>query len=320
MTVQLGEEEIVAVADQEIAGRRVPAQARRAPWPDRRTLLAKLGIYVVLFVGAVLFVAPFVWMVTSSLQDIASMFQWPPHWIPRNPTFRNYVNFFKYESIGRYFFNSAYVAIAVTGLQLFFNSLAAYTFAKRQFPGRDAIFLMLLGTMMIPGQVTLIPTYLILRRIPLFGGNNLLGQGGHGWLDSYWGLIVPGAVSTFGIFLLRQYMKSIPDELIDAARIDGASEFRIYWQIVVPLARPALAALGIFTFTYVWDDFYWPLIIISSQEMRTLPLGLALFVVKNRTVWDLLMAGSVVATLPVLLVFLFFQRHFIRGIALTGLK
>jgi multiple sugar transport system permease protein len=174
--------------------------------------------------------------------------------------------------------------------------------------------------MMIPGQVTLIPTYIILKNIPFFGGNNWLGQGGHGWLDSYWGLIIPQVASAFAIFLMRQYMRTIPNDLLDAARIDGASELRIWAQIVMPLCRPALAALGIFTFTYQWDNFYWPLIIVSSEELRTLPLGLALFVVRNRTAWDLLMAGSVVATLPVLIVFLIFQRHFVRGIAMSGLK
>jgi multiple sugar transport system permease protein len=182
------------------------------------------------------------------------------------------------------------------------------------------MFLILLGTIMIPGQVQLIPNYLILKHIPLFGGNNLLGLGGHGWLDSYWGLIAPGAVSTFGIFFLRQYMKSIPDDLLDAARIDGASEFRIYGQVVLPLSRPALAATGIGTFTYAWNDWFWPLIITSSDQLRVLPLGLALFVTKNRVVWDLLFAGSVLVTLPVLLMFLIFQRQFIRGIALSGIK
>src|SRR5699024_923061 len=160
--------------------------------------------------------------------------------------FNNYIEFFQQERIGRYFFNSAYVAITVTALQLFTSSLAAYTFAKRQFPGRDILFVITLVTLMIPGQVTLIPNYVILMHIPFFGGNDALGSGGSGWLDSYWGLIVPQAASAFGIFLLRQFMKSIPDDLLDAARIDGAGEFRIFSQIVLPLCRPALAALGIF--------------------------------------------------------------------------
>ncbi|HVL26016.1 MAG TPA: carbohydrate ABC transporter permease [Thermomicrobiales bacterium] len=280
----------------------------------------KFVIYLLLAAGAVIFIAPFVWMVTASLQDVGDMFRWPPSWIPRNPSFDNYTEFFKQERIGRYFFNSAFVALTVTSLQLFTSSLAAYTFAKRRFPGRDLLFIITLGTLMIPGQVTLIPNYVILKNIPFFGGNDAFGSGGHGWLDSYWGLIVPQGASAFGIFLLRQYMKSIPDDLLDAARVDGGTEFRIYAEVVMPLCRPALAALGIFTFTYVWDDFFWPLVIISSEELRTLPLGLALFVVRNRTVWDLLMAGSVITTVPVLLVFLFFQRHFIRGIAVTGMK
>jgi multiple sugar transport system permease protein len=291
---------------------------------QRRQSWSSIGgnalIYLILFVGSVIFVAPFMWMVTASFQSMGDIFRWPPTWIPRNPSFDNYTRFFEQERVARYSFNSAFVALAVTALQLFTSSLAAYTFAKRSFPGRDFLFMFALATMMIPGQVTLIPNYVILKNIPFFGGNDAIGQGGHGWLDSYWGLIVPQAATAFGIFLLRQYMKSIPDDLLDAARVDGASEFRIYWQIVMPLCRPALAALGIFTFSYVWDDFFWPLIIVTSEDLRTLPLGLALFVVKNRTAWDLLMAGSVVTTVPVLVIFLLFQRHFIRGIAVTGMK
>jgi len=290
----------------------------------RRQRFEEIGgkalIYLLLIAGSIVFVAPFAWMVTASFQDVSDMFRWPPSWIPRSPDLSNYVDYFQQERIGRYIFNSAFVALAVTALQLFTSSLAAYAFAKRRFPGRDLLFMITLGTLMIPGQVTLIPNYVILKHIPFFGGNDALGTGGSGWLDSYWGLIVPQAATAFGIFLMRQYMKSIPDDLLDAARVDGGSEFRIYAQIVMPLCRPALAALGIFTFTYVWDDFFWPLIIISSEELRTLPLGLALFVVRNRTAWDLLMASSVVATLPMIVVFIAFQRHFIRGIAVTGMK
>ncbi len=280
----------------------------------------KLVVYTILIVGTILFTAPWAWMVSASFQPIGDIFDWPPNWIPENVTLNNYTRFLETAGLGRLFFNSGFVAISVTLLQLFCNSLAAYTFAKRRFPGRDFLFLLMLGTMMIPGQVTLIPSYLVLQHIPLFGGNNILGQGGHGWLDSYWGLIIPGAVSSYGVFLLHQYMKTIPNELLDAARIDGASEFRIYFQVVLPLSGPALTAMGIFTFTYAWNDFFWPLIIVSSPDVRTLPLGLALFVVKHRTVWDLVMAGSVVATLPVLILFLMFQRHFVRGIALTGMR
>jgi multiple sugar transport system permease protein len=300
--------------------RRFAIPRERVAGPDWRSMVGKAIVYAVLVIAGALFVAPFVWMVSGSMQQIGDIFRWPPQWIPRNPTLDNYARFFEHQRIGRFFLNSAYVAIAVTFLQLLFSSLAAYAFAKRQFPGRDGLFLLTLGTMMIPGQVTLIPTYIILKHVPFFGGNNFLGQGGHGWLDSYWGLIIPQGASAFAIFLLRQYMRTIPNDLLDAARIDGASEVRIWAQIVMPLCLPALAALGIFTFTYQWDNFYWPLVIVSSEDLRTLPLGLALFVVRNRTAWDLLMAGSVVATLPVLIVFLIFQRHFVRGIAMSGLK
>lgn len=282
--------------------------------------VVRISIYAVTIFGVVLFIAPWAWMVSASFQPLGDIFDWPPNWVPENFTINNYVRFLQTPGLERLFINSTFIALAVTGLQLFFNSLAAYTFAKRKFPGRDIIFMILLGALMIPGQVTLIPAYLILQHIPLFGGNDIMGMGGHGWLDSHLGLIVPAASSIYGIFLLRQYMKSIPDELLDAARIDGAREFGIYWRIILPLSGPALAAMAIFTFTYVWNDFFWPLIIISDPNLRTLPVGLALFVVKNRTVWDVVMAGSVVATLPILILFLVFQRYFIRGIALTGMK
>jgi multiple sugar transport system permease protein len=308
-------------------------QPRRASTPRARgkTWNAhKVVAYLILVPGAILFIAPFAWLVSASFQPLSDIFDLPPHWIPRHPTLDSYATFIgrgRADATGagtqgawRWFANSAFVATTTTALVLFFDSLAAYVFAKRRFPGRDFIFVLFLATMMVPGQVTLIPNYLVLKHIPLFGGNDLLGNGGYGWLDSYYGLIVPGTVSAFGIFLLRQYMQSIPDELLDAARIDGASEFRIYWQIVVPLSGPALAAVGIFTFVYSWEDFLWPLIIITSEDHITAPLGLALFVVKNKTQWDVLFAGSVIATLPMVVVFMIFQRKFIKGISMSGLK
>jgi multiple sugar transport system permease protein len=277
--------------------------------------------YVILSAGAVLFVAPFVYMVSSSFQPQSEIFSYPPKWIPSNPTLDNYRQFFgSGHQIGRWILNSTITTGAITVAQLFFSSLMAYTFAKRKFPGRDFLFFLLLATLMLPIQVTVIPNYIILKVIPLAGGNDLMGVGGHGWLDSYWGVVVPNLVSAFGIFLLRQYMKSIPDELLDAARMDGAGHFRIYWKVIVSLSRPALAALAIFTFQFWWAAFFWPLIVVSSPELYTLPLGLALFQEQNRTVWNLIMAGSVVAALPLIVVFLVFQRQFVRGISVSGLK
>ena len=308
------------------AARRPPQRRRKKP------TVGQVLSYAILVPGAILFAAPFAWLVSASFQQMGDIFSQPPHWIPPNPTLDGYKGFLGIgERTGlnasanatgdwRWFANSVFVATSVTVLQLFFNSLAAYVFAKRRFPGRDAIFLVFLGTMMVPGQVTLVPNYIVLKHIPLFGGNDIFGNGGSGWLDSYYGLILPGTVSAFGIFLLRQYMLSIPDELLDAARIDGASEFRIFWSVVLPLCTPALAATAIFTFQYAWEDFLWPLIIIDSSEKYTAPLGLALFVVKNRTSWNLLFAGSVIATLPMIVLFMVFQRRFIQGISVTGIK
>ena len=311
----------------------VQTPAAGHPKPRRRSARSRIWMavsYAILLPGALLFVAPFAWLVSASFQHVGDIFSWPPQWIPRDPTLDGYKGFFGIgrpgelaqfnEGAWRWFVNSAFVATSVTVLQLFFNALAAYTFAKRRFPGRNVIFLLFLATMMVPPQVTLIPNYLVLKHVPFFGGNDMAGNGGHGWLDSYWGLILPGAVSAFGIFLLRQYMMSIPDELLDAARVDGAGEFRVFWKVVIPLCGPALAATAIFTFTYAWEDFLWPLIVVSSSDKYTAPLGLALFVVKNRTSWNLLMAGSVVATLPMIITFLVFQRRFIQGISMTGLK
>ncbi|HEX2051868.1 MAG TPA: carbohydrate ABC transporter permease [Actinomycetota bacterium] len=304
-------------------GQPVPVDFAPPPRPRRRLRFRPLRVlrYAVLTALAIIFVAPFAYMVTSAFQPLDQMFKYPPQWIPTNPTLENFTGFLTSDRpIGRWVFNSLFVTVTVTAAQLFFSSLVAYTFAKRTFPGRDFIFFLGLATMMLPAEVLLIPQYLILKSMPLFGGNDASGVGGHGMLDSYWGLILPHLMSPFGIFLLRQYMMSIPDQLIDAARIDGAGHFKIYWKIVLPLSKPALAALAIFTFQFFWEDLYGPLIIISSPELYTLPLGLALFVVQNRTLWHLVMAGSVLATIPVVILFFVFQKQFVRGISLSGMK
>jgi multiple sugar transport system permease protein len=304
-------------------GQPVPADLGPPPPPPRRLRFKPTRIlrYITLTVLGIIFVAPFAYFVTASLQPLSKMFRYPPQWIPTDITLENFTGFFTSgRDIGRWVFNSFFVATTVTVLQLFFSSLIAYTFAKRTFPGRDFLFYLSLATLMLPAEVLLIPNYLIFKSMPLFGGNDITGQGGHGWLDSYWVLILPNIASPFTIFLLRQYMRSIPDSLIDAARVDGAGHFKIYWKIVLPLSRPALAALAIFTFQFFWDDFYGPLIYISTPELFTLPLGLGLFAVQNRTVWNLVVAGSVVATIPMIIMFAIFQKQFVRGIALSGLK
>jgi multiple sugar transport system permease protein len=314
----------VAPIREEQAAAGLPAERRRrrprhrAPGED--TPLTKIIVYTLLTVGSLLFMAPFAWMVVASFKHIQDIFAWPPTWIPHNPTVNNYKNFLQSQDVARWFFNSAFVTLTIVAVQTVLSSMAAYCFAKRNFPFRDTLFLIGLGTMAIPAAVFLIPNYLVLKHVPLFGGNDIVGNGGHGWLDSYWGLIVPNCINMFSIFMMRQFMRSIPDELIDAAKVDGAGHLRIYAQVVVPLSKPVLAATAIFAFNFYWNNFQTPLIIISSPDHYTVPLGLALFVVKNRTAWDLVMAGSVLATLPVLLAFLIFQRYFVRGIAISGLK
>ena len=297
-----------------------PIPVQRAGVKRLKRVAGRSLVYLLLTAGAIIFFAPWAWMVSASFQPIGEIFNWPPSWIPETFTLDNYIRFLRAEGFFRWVLNSGFLSVVVLIVQLFFNSLAAYAFAKRKFPGSNFLFVAMLGTLMIPGQLFLIPNYITLLHTPLFGGNNILGMEGTGMIDSFWAIIVPYSFSVWSVFFMRQYMKTIPDELIDAARIDGASEFRIYSQVVMPLCGPVLAAQAIFTFTFVWNDFFWPLIVIMDPDLRTLQLGLALFVIKNRTVWDIVFAGSVISTLPVLLVFLIFQKYFVRGIALTGMK
>jgi multiple sugar transport system permease protein len=300
----------------------VPAVPTLRP-PARRVRLrpGRVVKYTLMTLLAILFIAPFIYMVSASFLPLSQMFKYPPQWIPLHPTLSNYTGFFtSNHPIGRWIVNSIITTGTITVAQLFTSSLVAYTFAKRKWPGRDFLFFLGLATLMLPFQVTMIPNYLILKAVPLFGGNNIAGVGGHGWLDSYLGIIIPNLMNPFGIFLLRQYMISIPNEMIDAARVDGAGHFRIYWKVILPMSRPALAALAIFTFQFWWQAFFWPLIIISSPQLYTLPLGLALFQQANRTVWNLIMAGSVLGALPLIIVFFIFQKQFVRGISLSGSK
>ncbi len=257
---------------------------------------------------ALILLTPFVWMISTSFKPSFEAIAFPPTFIPEDPVgLANYIRVLNDVPFFKFFLNSIYVAAFVTTGALFSSSLAGYIFAKFEFPGRDTLFLLILATMMIPFQVVLIPIFIIVKDL--------------GLANTLWALIIPGLVSAFGIFLMRQFMKSIPSSLIDAARIDGCSEFRIYWNIIIPLSKPALSALGIFIFMANWDSFLWPVIVIEDIDKRTLPLGLVLFTQQFGTIsYNLIMAGTVMAILPVIIVFLFAQRNFIQGITLTGLK
>jgi multiple sugar transport system permease protein len=281
---------------------------------------AHLVTHAILIAGAVAMLLPFAWMISTSLKPADQLFTVPPTWIPHPLQWDTYFKAMSAGNFGRYALNSLILAVASMCTNVLLSALAGYAFARLRFRGRDVLFLLVLATLMVPYQVTIIPLFVIVRHIPLFGGNDLFGQGGIGWINSYWGLIVPGAVGAFGIFMLRQFFQTLPGELEDAARIDGAGEFRIFWQIMLPLATPAIATLAIFSFQAGWNAFLWPLLITTTDDMRTIQHGLTVFVQQYRTQWDQLMAATVVATLPVIVVFGIGQRLLVRGIAFTGLK
>jgi len=276
--------------------------------------------HLVLILGAFAMLLPFVWMVSTSLKPADQLFTVPPTWVPHPVLWDNYARAMGAGNFGRYAMNSLFLGVANLATNVLLSALAGYAFARLRFPGRNLLFLLVLATLMVPYQVTIIPLFVIIRHVPLFGGNDLLGQGGIGWINSYWGLVVPGAVGAFGIFMLRQFFQSLPNELEDAARIDGAGEFRIFWQIMLPLAMPAVATLAIFSFQAGWNAFLWPLLITTTDDMRTIQLGLTVFVQQYSTQWDQLMAATVVATLPVIVVFGIGQRLLVRSIAFSGIK
>jgi multiple sugar transport system permease protein len=262
--------------------------------------------HILIYALAILTVAPFVWMLLTSFKPLGEIFRVPPTWFPEEFTFQNYFGAFSAAPFGRFYANSLFVALAVTVGQIITCSLAAYAFARMKFKGRDVLFYIFLGTMMVPAHVTMIPSFMLLHWF--------------GWIDSYAALIAPGLASAFGTFLLRQFFMTIPVELEEAAFIDGCSKWGSLWRIILPLSKPALATLAIFTFMAVFNDLIWALIVINSEEMYTVQLGLAIFRDRYSTEWGNLMAGSVVATLPILIVFFFAQKYFIKGITLSGLK
>ncbi|MCY3834715.1 MAG: carbohydrate ABC transporter permease [Chloroflexi bacterium] len=262
--------------------------------------------YLILVAGAFIMVFPFIWMMIASLMTAGEIQLRPPVWLPAEPQFRNYTELPQKIPIARLYFNSLFTSALIVFGVLLSSSLAGFAFAKYRFPGREFLFYLILATMMIPFFVTLIPVFFIVRQL--------------GWIDTYQGLVAPGLTSAYGIFLMRQFIITLPDELIDAARIDGASELRIFWRIIVPLVKPALATLGTFAFIGAWNNFLWPLLVLNSRELMTLPLGINSMKSLYADNTNLLMAGTAVAVIPMLVVFIFLQRYFIQGIALTGLK
>lgn len=265
-------------------------------------------VFALLAIGAIIFAGPFIWMALSSIKTRWEVYTFPPTLLPEYPQWENYIAVFRDRPFARYMWNSFFVSILVTVGVVISSALAGYSFARIRFPGRERIFLLYLSTMMIPGAVLLIPNFMIMRTFD--------------WLDTYYALIVPGLVSAWGTFLMRQFMLTIPSELEDAALIDGCNRLRIWASIIMPVSKPVIATLAIFTFMGAWNELLWPVIVLNSPEKWTLPLGLAMFQSRfqSQTPWHLIMAASFISVVPIVIVFLLGQKYYVRGIVTTGLK
>ncbi|MGB4338182.1 MAG: carbohydrate ABC transporter permease [Bacillota bacterium] len=275
------------------------------PWLRRGKAWDVAAILIVTAL-AIMSLMPLYWMVSTAFTQPTLVVKMPPDLIPSRPTLHNFRDLFTRRLLGRWTLNSAIVAVSVTVAQLFVASLAGYAFAKKEFIGRNLLFWLYIGSMMVPGQVTLIPRYILMARMHL--------------TNTYAGLILPSVAAPLGVFLMKQFMQTIPGEIIDAGRIDGASEFGVFTRLIVPLSKPAMAVLGIFTFVGEWNDFLWPLVITNSSEMRTLQVGLAMLQEEVPMAFGTLMAGATYAAIPITLVFLLFQRYFLKGLTVGALK
>ena len=274
----------------------------------KRSAASKWLLYTVVTLGFVAVVTPFVWMILGSFKGQGELLRVPPTWWPETATLDNYRSLFSEESFLRYFFNSTVVAVVITVANVTFCSMVGYALAKLKFRGKKLVFGLVMGTLMVPGMVTFVPLFVLVANL--------------GLVDTYPGLILPFLVTPFGVFLMRQFIIDLPDDLLDAGRIDGAGELRIFRQIILPLCGPGLATLGILTFLGSWNNFLWPLVVAQTQEHYTLPVALALFSNNQQFIPNsgVLLAGATVVVVPVLVVFLIFQRRFIEGIATTGIK
>jgi len=259
--------------------------------------------YILMLLISVVTVVPFLFMASTSFTKSFTMMSYPPTLIPDNPSWDNYYDIifvFQEGLFPRWFFNTLFTTLCITGGSLFLNTLSGYIFAKKEFYGKNVVFSLLLATLMVPGAVTLIPAFLMVNKLGLF--------------NTYWALIIPGLASPFGIFMMRQFISSLPNELIESAKIDGASELRTFWSIIVPLSTPAMAALGIFTVINAWNSFLWPLVVLRSNTMRTLVVGLATVQSEFNINYGLVMAGSVLTVLPMLVLYILFQPYFVEGL------
>lgn len=295
---------------------------RSATIPARHRHLGTFAVYAALIVGALVMLFPFYWMVITSFKDLAEINLTPPTILPETWHPANYLTAWnKPEStFGRYFLNSALIAIGGTALQMFCAILAAYAFARMEFPLRGPLFLLLLATLMIPFEITLIPNFVTIRHLPLLGGNDITGAGGRGLYDSYGGIILPGIANAFSVFLLRQAFLQLPRDFWDAAQIDGASRWRFLWQIAVPLTLPTILTATLFALLARWKAVLWPLIITSSEELRPVQVAMLYFRGEEGPNFHYLMAAATLVALPGIVLYLLAQRHFTQGLSSAGVK
>lgn len=279
-----------------------------------------IPVSVVMALLSIIMLVPFLMMILTSLKTMEEIFAPRFVWIPDKWQWSNYTEAFSKGDWGRYYFNTFYVTVVTVLVSLLINSFAGYAFAKLNFKGRNVLFFISLVGLMIPPQVTMIPVFVILKHIPFAGGNNWLGEGGLGWIDSYNGLIAPYVAGSFGVFLFRQFFLQIPKELDDAAKIDGMGRVRAFFKIYVPLSKPVFATLVALKAAASWNEYTWPLIITNSEHMKTVQLALSVFRDENQTQWNLMMASTTIMVLPLLVLFVFTQRYFIEGIVNTGVK
>lgn len=275
---------------------------------------------VLLLFAAGMTLAPYLWMLSASLKTGQEMYVFPPTWLPQAPSLDNYAEVLQLPGAGRQLVNSLVYAGGSTLANLILCSLAGYAFARLAFRGKKVLFALVLALLMVPTQSQIIPVFLIIKHIPFAGGNDWLGSGGTGLLNTYAGLILPNAATPFGIFLMRQFFIRVPPEYEESARLDGAGSFTIFRRILLPLSRPALTVLAILSFQHAWNDFVWPLILTSTRDMGTLQTGLQLLHNGPDTRWNVVMAAAALITAPMIIVFLSAQRHFIQNFASAGLK
>lgn len=286
-------------------------------WQMRMPLILT---YIILGLGALVMIMPFAWMISTSIKPDAEIFGDEIRWLPSELDFQNYTDAIEQTNMPRLFLNSTYITTVAVVSQVILGSMAGYVFARLTFRGKNVIFFALLTTMMVPFEVLIIPVFLLIRAFPLAGGNDILGQGGTGLINTFGGVMFPNFVSVFGVFLFRQFYLSFPKEIEEAAIVDGCSRIGVYWRILVPNSKPVMGTMALFAFLWSWNDFLWPLVVVKEDSLKTIQLGLSVFDQEMGTQWAELMAASVLAVVPVIFLYIFLQRFLVSGGLTSGLK